>query len=152
MSNKSFWPYGIIIFFLVIAGFNFFFVYKAVKSDNGKVEKDYYEKAQKYQEIIDLKKASQKLGWRDDLKVSREQIHFNLFDQNNNELKELNVELQAINLSKDQEINIDRLNYTEKNYSQRVNLNTGKWVFKIKATNPLNNLVFYKEYNKFLVN
>lgn len=150
MSNKSFWPYGIVIFFLVIAGFNFFFVYKAVTSDNGKVEKDYYEKAQKYQEVIDLKEASLKLNWRDELNISKKGIFFKIYDQDNQELKNLIVKIQAINLSKDQEITEQDLVYNENIYQYFVNLSSGKWIFKIKAINPQDQSIFYKEYIQFL--
>lgn len=62
--KKSLWPKAIIGFFAVVFLANGTFIYLALKSSDGLVEENYYEKGLNYDDLLQRQK---RLGWQIDL-------------------------------------------------------------------------------------
>lgn len=61
-DQRSFWPYGLIITFVVFIGLIVSFVVVAVRSDMDLVRDDYYEQEVRYQEQIDREARTAAVG------------------------------------------------------------------------------------------
>lgn len=60
-SQRSIWPYAIIAFFTIVITVNLWFIYTALKSDDGLVDKDYYAKGILYNKTLEDEAT---LGWQ----------------------------------------------------------------------------------------
>lgn len=60
-ERRSPWPYAIVIFLTVVVVVNIIFIYAALKTDDGLVDEDYYEKGILYNKTLEDEAA---LGWQ----------------------------------------------------------------------------------------
>ena len=147
-NKKSYWPHAIVGFFIVVFSYNFWFAYNAGKSSLGSVEDSTYEKSKNYQEVIDLKTESKKLNWKAKY-IQADTLIVKIID-NNSEISDLDVELNAVCLScKDREF-IENLRYDKslKAYVVSEALAQGQWYFRLKAKKG--NQVFYDEQKELI--
>ncbi len=98
-SQRSIWPYAIIAFFTIVITVNLWFIYTALKSDDGLVDKDYYAKGILYNKTLEDEAT---LGWQISLafgKTSGEvlkgeasnDIAVKVLDKDNSSLKDATV-------------------------------------------------------------
>ena len=141
---KSYWPYGIICFFLVLFGFNGWFAYQATQSNKGAVEEDTYQKSLHYQDVIDLKTSSKKLGWKVKYTYQSGSLRVVIKNTAGEILENLQVKAELILLSGKGAGFQQELLMAEEEYQAKVSLKQGLWQIKLYAENDSEK--FYDEY------
>lgn len=153
-NNKSYWPHGIIGFFLIVFAFNFWFLYQAIISNKGYIEEDTYTKSINYQEVINLRNKSKNLG----VKLNYE-IDFNNFVIKLSKLDKISSEINSYKLvfvllsSKASDIviegSITNIVKSAIEIQKELNLAQGQWLFKFFLFNENKEELFIFE-DKFL--
>ncbi len=97
----KFIPWYFVIFFVFLVIINGFFIYKAVDTHTGVIDKNYYETGIKYNNILEQEKKQKELGWQAELKlVDNAKLYLTLLDKDKNQITGAEVTADVIRPTK----------------------------------------------------
>ncbi|MBI5642498.1 MAG: FixH family protein [Deltaproteobacteria bacterium] len=128
-KKKNYWPLAIAASLGVVFLVNFFFLYMAVKSDDGLTDKNYYEKGLLYDSQLKNRK---ELGWKIELSMGSEQdsnrkIYVTVTDKEGRPLKDASVKLVLMRPATDKYDRVLNLTSAKGQYIGDIAIPLGGW-------------------------
>ena len=144
VPRRSFWPYGIALFFAGIFALNFFLLFLAVRGYGGLLDTHPYEKGLVYDDELAKVRNFQRLGWT--LSLDATPIRVVLHDRDGAPIRGGTVRLAALRPNDSSaDTRVELVEVEPGIYTAPASLKSGLWLLRIEITQGVESAVWREQ-------